>query len=94
MNDTGVSQNVAERAQRVVFTIRRQPSWVAKTALIAGSLVALAIMLIVVVPVLIVMLLVFVVAMIIARIRAWFARLSAPNGPRDGRDNVRVIIKR
>ena len=93
MNDDAARQHVANHAQRVVFTIQRQPSWVAKTALIAGSLVALAIVLIVVVPVLVVMMLVFVAAVMIARMRAWIARLSAPNGPRDGRDNVRVMIK-
>ena len=78
----------------MVFTIQRQPSWVTKVALVAGSLVALAIMLIVVVPILLVMILVFIAAMIIVKIRAWFGALSAPNGPRDGRKNVRVIAKR
>lgn len=92
MNDAAARQ-YADRARRMAHTIQSQPSWVTKTAAIAGTLVLLAISLVIIIPVALVVLLVFIAAMIIAKIRSWFASLSAPNGPRDGRNNVRVITR-
>lgn len=71
----------------------RQPSWVARAALLAGVVVFLAVLAILIVPAVIIAVAVFILMALIARVRALFNRMRSPNGALDGRRNVRVITR-
>lgn len=82
-----------DQAFRVVRIVRAQPSWVSQIAAGVGVLVLLAVVLLLVIPFLVVTALAFIALMGLAAAKRRLARMRAPNGPLDGRRNVRVIVR-
>jgi len=81
------------RATRVYYTVQSQPSWVTKLSLSLALFVFVSVVLLLVIPALVVGLVVFLIAGTIAGIKRRILGLRAPNGPLDGRENVRVITR-
>ena len=78
------------RAFRFVI---RQPSWVARLALMAAAIVLLAVLAVIVIPAVVIGIVAFVALATVGRVRAWIGGVRRPNGALDGRRNVRVIVR-
>lgn len=86
---TTIRERLAQ-AGRVVEVVQRQPGWVTKTALVAGLIMMGAVALVLIIPAIVVMLAFFCVGAAIVGLRSLLVRSKQPNGPLDGRRNVRV----
>ena len=62
-----------------------------RLAVLAGLLIGLVVLFFVVLPLAVALLIVFALFLVSARIRRWWRSLRDPNGPMDGRRNVRVV---
>jgi len=76
---------------RTFHFVGRQPSWLARLAIIAAVLLLLALLALVVIPAIVIGVVALGVIAAAGRMRAWIAGAMAPNGALDGRRNVRVI---
>ena len=64
-----------------------------RLAVFAGLLIGMVVLFFVVLPLAVALLIVFVLFLVYARIRRWWRSLRDPNGPMDGRRNVRVVTR-
>ncbi|GJM19989.1 MAG: hypothetical protein DHS20C14_22020 [Phycisphaeraceae bacterium] len=79
------------QAGRAVRFAQEQPSWLTKAVLFAVVFAVGVVALFVLVPLLILALAAFVVLALVGWVRSLFVGAHKPNGPLDGRRNVRVI---
>jgi len=79
-------------SQTVRVTIAR-PSLLAQLVFVLIAIVGFAITLLIVIPVGLLIAVVVLVLVLIERVRRGIARLFRPNGPSQGRRNVRVISR-
>jgi hypothetical protein len=86
------STQAFDRMRRVYVSVNQQPSWVLRTALIAGMSVLTLVVLLIIIPALIVGALVFFALMTLHRIRLALFGAGAPR-ERNQRRNV-IVIRR
>ena len=79
-----------DRVKRIYVSVGNQPGWVTRAALIAGTTVTLAILLILIIPALIVAVAVFFLLAMWVKLQMWLAGVRSK---RDGRRNVIVISR-
>lgn len=91
----------ADRAARVVGSLRAQPSWLVKLGLLAGLVALAAIGLLVLIPAIVIAGVVFVIGLVFALLRGVIAAVtgglgrgwrtvSRPGSDAEGRRNVRI----
>jgi len=78
--------------QRILISESR-PSVGARLAVAGGLLVGLLVLVFVVLPLAVAALIALVVVVLVVRLRRWCRSLRDPNGPMDGRENVRVVVR-
>lgn len=81
------------RAGRVVSFVQRQPGWATRAAAWAVILATLALAAVVLIPLMLLVLAAFLILALVGWVRTLFTGTRRPNGPLDGRRNVRVIVR-
>ena len=76
---------------RTFHFVARQPSWLARIAIVLAFLLLLALLAVVVIPAIVIGVVALGAIAAVGRVRAWIGGTTAPNGVLDGRRNVRVI---
>ncbi len=81
---------IRTHAGRTYAAIQRQPGWLTRLAAGAIVLTLVAVALIILIPVIVIILALLALNFVARTIRGLFTGATAPNGPLDGRKNVRV----